>query len=129
MTNQYEKAIADCYAAAKNYPDLAKRLSQIGVLSYTVDTASTTILYRFGNGENALHEGHADLRLINENFDEQKTITAIRNNQQGKTDYEGFMNEIAAAGVRFYEATLNGPNKRVTYIGVKGLYEEPIAAV
>ena len=36
------------------------------------------------------------------------------------------MNEIAEAGVLFYEATLNGQNKRVTYIGIGGSYEEQI---
>lgn len=117
--------IKECYKAAKNYPDLAKRLHEIGIESYTVDTATSTILYRFANGQNFLQPGTA-LRRINEKFDKQKTIDAIRNNQQGKTDYSGFMNEIAEAGVRFYEATLNGNNKRVAYIGAGGLYEERI---
>jgi uncharacterized protein YbcV (DUF1398 family) len=118
--------IKSCYQTASNYPDLAKRLSQIGVESYTVDTASSIILYRFSNGENSLHEGTITTRNCNENFDREKTIKAIRNNQQGKTDFPGFMNEIAEAGVRFYEATLNGQNKRVTYIGIGGSYEEQI---
>lgn len=118
--------IKACYQAASNYPDLAKRLSEIGMESYTVDTASSTILYRFGEGENVLHEGNSSARTISENFNEQKTIEAIRNNQQGKTDYPTFMNEIAEAGVRFYEATLCGSNKRVTYIGTGGFYEEKI---
>lgn len=118
--------IKECYQAAINYPDLAKRLNQIGVESYTVDTASGIILYRFKEGETVVHQGKMSAREISKNFDEQKTVTAIRNNQQGKTDYPGFMNEIAAAGVRFYEATLCGENKRVTYIGIGGYYEENI---
>lgn len=123
---ELQEKITACYKAASNYPDLAKRLNQIGVTSYTVDTASDTILYRFDAGENILHLGNIASRNINEKFDEQKTIQAVRNNQQGKTDFPGFMNEIAEAGVRFYEATLNGPNKRVTYIGIGGFYEEEI---
>ncbi|MDI1257092.1 MAG: DUF1398 family protein [Flavobacterium sp.] len=118
--------IAACYKAASNYPDLAKRLTEIGVASYTVDTASNAILYRFEEGVNILHQGNIGPRVIQDDFDEQKTITAVRNNQQGKTDFPGFMNEIAEAGVRFYEATLNGNNKRVTYIGIGGFYEETI---
>ena len=124
--NQQIKA---CYQTAANYPDLAKKLADIGMLSYTVDVASGTILYRFANGEHILHEGGIAARKINDNFDEQKTIDAIRNNQQGRSDYAGFMNEIAEAGVRFYEATLSGPNKRVTYIGIGGFYEEAIPQV
>lgn len=123
---EYNEQIKECYQGAKNYPDLAKRLSQIGVTSYTVDTASNTILYRFEEGQNSLHLGNIAARSIEENFDEAKTVEAIRNNQQGKTDYPTFMNEIAAAGVRFYEATLSGQNKRVTYIGKGGFYEEKI---
>lgn len=118
--------IKACYRTAKNYPDLAKRLSEIGVVSYTVDTASGTILYRFAGGEHVLHPGSNVIRFINENFSEPKTVQAVRNSQQGKTDYPGFMNEIAEAGVRFYEATLSGQRKRVTYIGSGGSYEEMI---
>jgi uncharacterized protein YbcV (DUF1398 family) len=118
--------IREAYKLASNYPDLAKRLNEIGVESYTVDTASGTILYRFDEGENILHDGNTEPRNVAEKFDEKKTIEAIRNNQQGKSDYPGFMKEITEAGVRFYEATLNGPNKRVTYIGIGGLYEEII---
>lgn len=118
--------IRACYKAASNYPDLAKRLNEIGVESYTVDTASNTILYRFSDGKNILHHGNSTARNIKETFNEQKTVQAIRNNQQGKTDYPGFMNEIAEAGVLFYEATLIGSNKRVTYIGISGFYEELI---
>jgi uncharacterized protein YbcV (DUF1398 family) len=119
--------IKACYKAATNYPDLAKRLSEAGVESYTVDTASNTILYRFAQGVNELQEGsNSTARTIADKFDAQKTVEAIRNNQQGKTDYPTFMNDIAAAGVRFYEATLNGLNKRVTYIGKGGSYEEAI---
>ena len=36
------------------------------------------------------------------------------------------MREIAYSGVRFYEATLIEPKKRVTHIGVEGFYEEAI---
>ncbi|MFL5730031.1 MAG: DUF1398 family protein [Cytophagaceae bacterium] len=118
--------LKECYKAALNYPDLARRLSLIGVESYTVDAASSTILYRFAIGKNIIHEGNSTPRIINQNFDQQKTIKAIRNNQQGQTDYPGFMNEIAEAGVRFYEATLTGENRRVTYIGIGGFYEEAI---
>jgi uncharacterized protein YbcV (DUF1398 family) len=118
--------IKACYQAAKNYPDLAKRLNEIGVESYTVDTASGTILYRFAGGEHVLHPGSNAIRIINEHFSEPKTIQAVRSNQHGKTDYPGFMNEIAEAGVRFYEATLSGQRKRVTYIGSGGFYEEMI---
>jgi uncharacterized protein YbcV (DUF1398 family) len=121
----HSQKIKDCYQSAKNYPELAKKLSQIGMQSYTVDTATGTILYRFANGENVLQDGTAQ-RFVASSFDREKTVLAVLNNQQGKTDYPGFMQEIANAGVRFYEATLCGADKRVTYIGTGGNYEENI---
>lgn len=90
------------------------------------DVSTSTILYRFDKGENMVHPGGVEPRAIAATFDEQQTVQAIRDNQQGKTDYPGFMNEIAVAGVRLYEATLTGSNKRVTYIGRGGSYEEAI---
>lgn len=117
--------IKECYQAAKSYPDLAQRLHKIGMESYTVDTATSTILYRFSHGEHVIQDGKS-IRQIATTFDKEKTILAVRNNQQGKSDYSGFMQEIADAGVRFYEATLIGDNKRVVYIGTGGFYEESI---
>jgi len=118
--------IQECYKKAINYPDLVRHLIQIGIESYTVEVSSRAIFYRLAQGQTVLHPGNLEPRGISPTFDEIKTIQAIRNNQQGKTDYPGFMTEIANAGVRFYEATLNGPKKRVTYIGIGGSYEEAI---
>ena len=118
--------IQQSYRDAKNYPDLVRKFIAIGIRSYTVDVATGTILYRLSDGEHVLHEGTSDIREIPSPFIQQAVIQAIRDNQQGKTDYPSFMNDIAKAGVRFYEATFEGPQKRVTYIGTGGSYEELI---
>ncbi|MFC4818491.1 DUF1398 family protein [Flavobacterium sp. GCM10023249] len=118
--------IKNCYNDAVNYPDLAQKLNNIGVASYTVDTATGSILYRFAEGETILHQENIPIRSIAPLFSEALTIQAIRDNQQGKSDYPGFMEAIAAAGVYFYEATLQGTNRRVTYIGKNGHYAESI---
>ena len=121
-----ESKIKDAYSSAKNYPDLVAKLIAIGAQSYTVDVSTGTILYRFADGENLIHPGITEPRLIRTVFNKELTIEAVRHNQQGKTDYPSFMDEIAIAGVRFYEATLTGTKKRVTYIGNGGFYEEVI---
>ena len=118
--------IKEAYKTSKSYPELAKKLTDKGIRSYTVDTATGTILYRMDNGEHILHPGETPLRNIAPVFSEQATVQAVRDSQQGKIDYPGFMAAIAAAGVRFYEATLTGSRKRVTYIGTGGHYEELI---
>jgi len=119
--------IQQAYQQAKNYPDLVRKLIAIGIHSYTVDVTTGTILYRLSGGVNALHEATSN-RDISTSFMRQAVIQAIRDNQQGKTDYPAFLNDIAKAGVRFYEATLEGNRKRVTYIGTGGWYEELIAS-
>lgn len=118
--------IKEAYKTSKSYPELAKKLTDKGIRSYTVDTATGTILYRMDNGEQVIHAGETPIRNIAPQFNEQATIQAVRDSQQGKIDYPGFMNAIAIAGVRFYEATLTGSRKRVTYIGTGGHYEELI---
>ncbi|XZF12506.1 DUF1398 family protein [Chitinophagaceae bacterium MMS25-I14] len=121
----YQK-IEQAYRSSENYPDLVRKLTGLGVQSYTVDVASGITLYRFANGNNVIHTESHGARSIAEKFDQEKTVEAVRSTQQGKTDYPAFLEDIAGSGVRFYEATLDGPLKRVCYIGVGGLYEEKI---
>lgn len=118
--------IKEAYQTSKSYPELVKKLTEKGIISYTVDVATGTILYRLDKGEHILHHGTSPLRTITATFNEAQTIQAIRDSQQGKIDYPAFMDAIAVAGVRFYEATLSGSKKRVTYIGTGGHYEELI---
>jgi uncharacterized protein YbcV (DUF1398 family) len=122
---ELHEKIQKAYKKASNYPDLVKRLIAVKIKSYTVDVATSTVLYRFSKGIHVLKLGNAE-RTIAANFNNEQTVQAVRDNQQGKTDYAAFMDDIARAGVRFYEATLNGGNKRVTYIGSGGFYEEKI---
>ena len=121
-----EEKIKQAYASSKSYPELVSKLIAAGVQSYTVDTVTGIVLFRFANGENLLQSHGTQNRTIAPLFSKEETIKAIRDNQQGKSDYPTFMNDIAKAGVRFYEATLSGDNKRVTYIGSGGFYDEKI---
>lgn len=124
-----DETIQAAYATAKNYPDLAQKLVNTGVQSYTVEVSSGAILYRLDAGETSLHLKKTEPKAISSMFDTTQTIQAIRDNQAGKTDYAEFMNAIARAGVRFYDAILTGVNKRVIYIGLGGYYEEKIPIV
>lgn len=120
-----EEQIQEAYKNAADYPDLVIKLITLGVQSYTVDVGTGTILYRFDGGKHVLHLQNNIARTIADNFNHEGTVKAVKDNQQGKTDYPGFMNGIAKAGVRFYEATFTG-NLRVTYIGASGTYEEAV---
>lgn len=118
--------IQQAYREAAHYPELVQRLMMLGITSYTVETASGLVLYRLSGGHHHLHEGSGPVRTVAGTFNKEATVQAIRDNQQGKSDYPGFMDAIAKAGVRLYEATLEGPQKRVTYIGTGGAYTENI---
>ena len=124
MQNTILSQLQNVAASAKSYPELAKGMISIGIQSYTVDTATGTTIYRIANGEFAIKEGQG-IRAIAAAFDNAATIQAVKDTQAGKTNYPHFMDAIAAAGVRFYEATLIG-KPRVTYIGTGGYYEEEI---
>jgi len=121
-----EELIKQAYTSAKNYPDLAQKLVDAGVQSYTIEVSSGIILYRLAHGETLLHSNVMEPRAISLAFDQDATIKAIRDNQEGKTDFPAFSNGIAQAGARFYDAILTGDNKRVIYIGMGGHYEEKI---
>jgi len=120
-----EEQIQEAYKIARGYPDLVLKLITLGVQSYTVDVATGTILYRFDGGRHILHLEESIARVVADDFSYGLTVQAVQDTQQGKTDYPAFMNDIAKAGVRFYEATFTG-NMRVTYIGAGGFYEEEI---
>lgn len=124
LTETHEK-LRQAYQTSRNYPELVSKFIAIGIESYTADVATGMILYRLPGGEYLFHPAEGKIREINPEFSEEYTVLAIRNNQAGKTTYPEFMNEIADAGVRMYEATLLG-RKRVTYFGSGGKYEELI---
>lgn len=117
--------IKEAYQTATGYPSLVNNLIAIGVQSYTVEVASGIVLYRFAGGVHELHSQNSIARVVMDQFDNDLTVKAVRDNQQGKTTFPEFLNDIANAGVRFYEATFAG-DLRVTYIGAGGFYEEAI---
>src|SRR5271169_4180219 len=98
--------IKQAYATAKNYPELAQKLVDAGVESYTVEVSSNIMIYRLAGGETHIHSGTIEPRAIATAFNHDLTCKAIKDNQEAKTDYPTFMLDIAKAGVRFYDAIL-----------------------
>jgi uncharacterized protein YbcV (DUF1398 family) len=123
---ELKEKIIKVYQVSKNYPEIARGLTSLGIEGYTADVATSLMLYRMAAGENLINQSELTPRNISPKFDLEKTIQAIKDSQQGKIMYPEFMEAIAKSGVRFYEATLTGTRKRVTYIGTGGHYEELI---
>lgn len=118
--------INEAYSGAKSYPDIVRNLIAIGIESYTVDAATDVTVFRLAVGETVARFTEMVFRSPVAEFDANEVRNAIAMNQSGKSDYHQFMDHIARAGVRFYEATLNGENKRVEYFGVGASHVEAI---
>jgi len=116
-------AIDACARAARSYPELAAALRAQGVHSYTVDVASHATLYRSMTGELLATPPRPERLPVAAVFSADATRAAIRRNQQGGSDYAGFLQDIAAAGVRRYEAVLAGPQPRCVYFGADGSWK------
>ena len=80
-----QESLQAAFGVAKSYPELAALLLQMGIDSYTVDTASGIILYRLPGGEHVLHNGTGTNRSIAPVFSEQDTIQASGTASRGKS--------------------------------------------
>jgi uncharacterized protein YbcV (DUF1398 family) len=120
------ESIDHCAANVRSYPELVANMRRIGMHSYTVDVASQAMVYRSLDGDLLQRAGRPGATPVTAAFSAEGVKTAIRRSQQGETDYETFMQEIHAAGVRRYEAVIAGPRPRVIYFGADGFLEEPV---
>lgn len=118
--------INEAYSGADSYADIVENLLAFGVKSYMVDVATSVTVFRLAGGETNVRFTGKDFRAPEVDFDAAEVKNAIAANQKGQTDFHQFMDHIARAGVRFYEATLNGENKRVEYFGLGASHVEAI---
>lgn len=116
----------EAYRNSNNYVELVQMLIEAGVQSYTVDVATDIKLYRLSDHSTVLHSETKVPRAITENIDIARVQECIKASQSRQMSYADFMPAIAEAGVRFYDAQLAGPNKKVNYIGNGGHHEERI---
>ena len=114
---------------ATSYADLAKKYADIGIQSYTVDVSTDVICYRLAEGELLINYSEHQPKVIAPAFNKTKVIQAIEASVAKRITYPEFMQLIAQAGVFFYEATLIGNNRRVTYIGISDSHIEQIPSV
>jgi len=118
--------INEAYSGATSYPEIVRNLISLGIESYTVDAATDVTVFRLANGETVARYSNTEFRLPAQDFDADEVKAAIAQNQNGESDFQGFMDHIARAGVRIYEATLKGDSKRVEYFGIGGSHVEAI---
>lgn len=123
MDNVDKKRIADIITRGKTeqwpYPKIFEALKEAGVRSYEADVASHSIIY-YGHVDSFTEPPPPDfLRLKpTQTFDKAGVKLAIQRNQNNQTDYSGFLQEIANAGVQRYQVDMN--ERTVTYLGHAG---------
>jgi uncharacterized protein YbcV (DUF1398 family) len=114
------------YVRATSFPKIVRNLMALGIKSYTVDGATDVTIFRLSAGITIVRYSNAEFRVPAKDFDAKQLRNAIVANQTGESDYHGFMDHIARAGVRLYEATLTGDNKRIEYFGIGESHVEAI---
>ncbi|RYF99651.1 MAG: DUF1398 domain-containing protein [Chitinophagaceae bacterium] len=114
----------------KPYPFYAHQLRKVGFEKYEVTVKNHNRTFTYNINEDIFVPGHfeEDLQCA-DTFELSAVVAAIKNNQDGNTDYSKFLEEIAHAGVHSYVADLT--EMQIIYNGKKvgELYAEPIPSI
>lgn len=106
------------------FPEVVRRLSEVGVERYHVDLTRDETTYYLTGGESHVFELHGPPGEINGTFDPAAVERAVRASQRGEIIHPEFLARIRAAGCVGYFAQLSG--QRVQYIGRSGdMHVEP----
>lgn len=112
------EVMTETQAGRMTFPEVVRRLSEVGVESYFVDFATGKETLYMSSGE--IHVATMTLHPdpIAKDFSADGLITAIRGAQADTIRYPEFVKRGTAAGVIAYWAYLTG--KKVVYFGRKG---------
>ena len=100
------------------FPEVVRRLANVGVESYFVDFANGRESFYASNGEKYAEKMSLSLDPVAEEFSSTGIVAAIRGAQADTIRYPEFVKRASAAGVIAYWAFLVG--KKVIYFGRKG---------
>jgi uncharacterized protein YbcV (DUF1398 family) len=100
------------------FPEVVRRLLEIGVESYFIDFASGAEIFYLSNSGTHTETMTIPLNAIAEDFSKEGIVATIRGAQADTVRYPEFVRLAAAAGVIGYWAFLTG--KKVIYFGRKG---------
>jgi uncharacterized protein YbcV (DUF1398 family) len=100
------------------FPEVVRRLLEVGVESYFCDLGTGAETFYLSGGETYVEKMVLPLSPVAEDFSAPDVIAAIRGAQADKIRYPEFIKRSAAAGVIAYWAFLTG--RKVIYFGRKG---------
>ena len=112
------EVLAESQAGNLIFPEVVRRLLEVGVESYLCDLANGTESFYLIDGKTHAEKMVLPLMPIAEEFSSSDLVAAIRGAQADTVRYPEFMKRSAAAGVIAYWAFLTG--KKVIYFGRKG---------
>ncbi|MBA4191371.1 MAG: DUF1398 domain-containing protein [Planctomycetaceae bacterium] len=106
------------------FPEVVRRLSEVGVERYHVDLTRDETTYYLAGGESHVLALHGPKGEIVGPFDAGGVEQAVRASQRGEITHPEFLARIRAAGCVGYLAQLAG--RRVQYVGRTGdMHVEP----
>ena len=117
-TTVIHDTLAKSQAGELIFPEVVRRLVEVGVESYFCDLANGAEVFYMTDGKSHSEKMVLPLMPIAEAFSSSGLIAAIRGAQTDTIRYPEFMKRSAAAGVIAYWAFLTG--RKVIYFGRKG---------
>jgi uncharacterized protein YbcV (DUF1398 family) len=117
-TKIIHEVLAESQAGRLIFPEVVRRLLEIGVESYFCDLATGQETFYMSDGNTHVQNMTLSLVPVAEKFSSSELIAAIGGAQTDTIRYPEFMKRSAAAGVIGYWAFLSG--KKVIYFGRKG---------
>jgi uncharacterized protein YbcV (DUF1398 family) len=112
------ETLAKSQAGELIFPEVVRRLMEVGVESYCCDLANGAEIFYQSDGKTHMEKMVLPLMPIAEEFSASDLVAAIRGAQADTIRYPEFMKRSAAAGVIAYWAFLTG--RKVIYFGRKG---------
>jgi uncharacterized protein YbcV (DUF1398 family) len=123
-TQVMHQVLSETQAGKLTFPEVVRRLSEVGVESYFVDYATGKETLYTVNGETYAEDMSIRRNAVAEKFSEAGIVEAIRGAQADTIRYPEFVQRATDAGVIGYWAYLTG--RKVVYFGRKGeMHTEP----
>jgi uncharacterized protein YbcV (DUF1398 family) len=117
-TDVMHEVLAESQAGKLTFPEVVRRLLEVGVESYFCDLASGHETFYMPDGQTHVEKMSLPLAAIAADYSSTGLLAAIRGAQADTIRYPEFMKRSAAAGVIAYWSFLTG--KKVIYFGRKG---------
>ena len=122
MDKHVQEIMQECSAGSDQgrltFPDVVRKLAAAGVERYHADLCRAEKTYYMPDAASHITPSATISTIPASEFDAAGIVAALKAIQAGKTDYQTFCEEIAAAGCVGYLVCIGG--RRAVYYGRKG---------